>query len=53
MESKPVDVDKALELALEGLTIDGAHHKQWYLEEIVKALGCDVPEELVGEGIAP
>lgn len=54
MESKPVDIDRALELANEGLHIDGAHHKQWYLEEILKALGADLPsEEEYEPGIAP
>lgn len=56
MESKPVDVDKAIQLAQEGLGIDGAHHKQWYLEEILKSLGCDLPEnyeENYEAGIAP
>ncbi len=27
------------DLCLEGLTTDGAHHKQWYLEEILRKLG--------------
>ena len=29
-------------LAAEGLCFDGGHHKQWYLEEILKALGVDL-----------
>jgi len=54
MESKPVDIDRALELARDGLHIDGAHHKQWYLEEILKSLGEDLPsEEEYEPGIAP
>lgn len=32
-------VIKALDLAYEALQTDGAHHKQWYLEQIAIALG--------------
>lgn len=28
----------AIQLALDGMFTDGAHHKQWYLNQIVKAL---------------
>lgn len=28
-----------IDLCVKGLTTDGAHHKQWYLEEILKTLG--------------
>lgn len=38
-------IDKAIELALEGLHVDGAHHKQWYLEQILKRLGVDLEKE--------
>ena len=45
--------------ALMGLTTDGAHHKQWYLEQIVRTLGLN-PEHLAAEtglrwepGVAP
>lgn len=27
------------DLVLEGLMIDGAHHKQWYLEQVLLRLG--------------
>lgn len=30
------------ELITEGLIVDGAHHKQWYLERILEVLGFDV-----------
>ena len=30
------------ELCISGLFTDGAHHKQWYLEEILKLLGFDL-----------
>jgi len=49
----------AVELALHALTTDGAHHKQWYLERIVEALGIDLEhyENTTGfrgeRGIAP
>jgi hypothetical protein len=45
-------------LAMEGLTVDGGHHKQWYLERILqqcgKALELNEPQEGDWEkGIAP
>lgn len=52
-------VEDALVLAFKGLTTDGAHHKQWYLEQIVRELGLS-PEEFTARtgrtwepGIAP
>ena len=55
--------EKAAQLAVYGLTTDGAHHKQWYLEQILTALSVDLDtvrrqcEELeIGDwepGIAP
>jgi hypothetical protein len=30
---------------------DGCHHKQWYLEQIAKLIGVDLPEH--EKGIAP
>lgn len=47
------------ELCFEGLQTDGAHHKQWYLEQILKrVLGPEKYETLKDsydweEGIAP
>jgi hypothetical protein len=44
---------RVAELAGAGLTVDGGHHKQWFLEEIYKALGLD-PDLIQHEpGIAP
>lgn len=52
----------AKKLAINGLLTDGSHHKQWYLEEILKALGYDINDikkKLIkkgydwDEGIAP
>lgn len=37
------NIQKAVMLADEGLYCDGEHHKQWYLEEIIKALGQPIP----------
>jgi len=31
-------VTKIIELCFEGLHEDGGHHKQWYLEEILKLI---------------
>lgn len=36
--------EKIKDLAINGLLTDGAHHKQWYLEEILKAGGVDLKE---------
>ncbi len=33
---KPLPSQRIRELATAGLTVDGEHHKQWYLEEIAK-----------------
>lgn len=32
---------KAVEIAFNAPTTDGARHKQWYLEQIIRALGMD------------
>lgn len=48
VELKLVDV---VEFALEGLEVDGGHHKQWYLEQILKCCDQELPEH--EEGIAP
>lgn len=29
-------------LVIDALQTDGAHHKQWYLERILEALGYDI-----------
>lgn len=46
MTKELADLEKkmgvATELAVDGLLTDGGHHKQWYLEEIIKALGMDL-----------
>ena len=33
-----------LELCIYGLKTDGGHHKQWFLEEIIKKLDYDIIE---------
>ena len=35
-------IDALYELALMGCRAEGAHHKQWYLEQILDALGWNV-----------
>ncbi len=42
-------------LCLEGLETDGAHHKQWYLEQILKIIspGINIDELDCEKGIAP
>jgi len=36
--------EKAIQLAVYGLCTDGGHHKQWFLEQILEALGIDPRE---------
>lgn len=42
-----------VEFATEGLTIDGAHHKQWFLEQIAYTHGEHLEDLEYDEGIAP
>jgi hypothetical protein len=50
-----MNIPKAISLATDGLLTDGDHHKQWFLEEILKALDVDLLKKDCGweEGIAP
>ena len=41
------------ELCISGLLTDGAHHKQWYLEQIAKVLGIELVAELEYEKGTP
>ena len=34
-------MEKVKDLAIDGLFTDGAHHKQWYLEQILETLGIN------------
>ena len=51
--------NKAVELLIHGLTTDGGHHKQWYLEQVFRALCEDAYVDKARlefqweEGIAP
>ena len=51
------EIETIYSLVISGLQIDGEHHKQWYLEQILKHLGHDVEEmrehPTWDEGIAP
>lgn len=38
----PNGLDKAKELAIDGLLTDGGWHKQWFLEKILESLGVDL-----------
>lgn len=61
----PTQVAEALDLAMSGMATDGGHHKQWYLDQIVRALTRELYESCVqdfehkfgprswDEGIAP
>ena len=39
---EPDAIQKAKDLMIAALLMDGAHNKQWYLEEALKALGVDL-----------
>ena len=41
------------ELLEQALSIDGAHHKQWYLWCIAEALKIELPDDIADKGIAP
>lgn len=51
--------NKAVKLLIHGLTTDGGHHKQWYLEQVFRALCEDAYVDVARlefqweEGIAP
>lgn len=38
------DVEKAVNSALLGLMVSGEANKQWFLENVLEALGCDLDE---------
>lgn len=43
---------KAVDLLIDALIQDGAHHKQWYIEQALKTLGYDLDvlkAELIAE----
>lgn len=44
---------KVAELVEDGLSVDGSHHKQYFLSEIAKELDLDVYLPSYEEGIAP
>jgi hypothetical protein len=45
--------NRLYELLELGLTVDGAHHKQWALVEIAELFDIPVDDELKEEAIAP
>ena len=42
-------INKALDIALKYGQIDGAHHKTWVIDQIVRVLSGDCYEELIEE----
>ena len=40
--AQPPSIVKAIALAICGLYFDEGHHKQWFLEAIIEALGSDL-----------
>ena len=54
MENK----ERIIELIMDGLQTDGAHHKQWYLNEVLKILDSEIAKDVEEHwthdgGIAP
>lgn len=47
------ELGKVQSLIEDGLGTGGAHHKQWYLEQIAKELGIELNEEEYEPGVAP
>lgn len=43
----PPGTEKVAQLAVYGLLTDGGHHKQWFLQEILAALG-ERPDKIRG-----
>ncbi len=46
VDGQPIDT-----FIIEGLRIDGEHHKQWYLEQILQALNFDLEQEKYKEAL--
>jgi len=56
VNSIPTMIDDVQQLATDALYTDGGHHKQWYLEEILEAIGREPildPEYSYEHGIPP
>lgn len=51
VQANPFDEEKLETLLLEAVDTDGAHHKQWYLEQIAEMFGITLQKH--EEGIAP
>lgn len=45
------NVTEIAALLCDAVQTDGAHHKQWFLEQIAAKLGIELPEH--DEGISP
>jgi hypothetical protein len=56
-EPKKIDMQKVETLVCEALVIDGDHHKQWFLEQILEEITTEERREEYNfgwdEGIAP
>jgi hypothetical protein len=49
---------RIIELLKDGLQTDGGHHKQWYLNEVLKLVDLEIAQDVEGHwthdgGIAP
>lgn len=50
--------NRVIELLKDGLQTDGSHHKQWYLNEVLKLINADIAKDVEmhwthDKGIAP
>jgi hypothetical protein len=50
--------NRIIELLKDGLQTDGSHHKQWYLNEVLKLINADIAKDVEmhwthDKGIAP
>jgi len=52
-EKKVSDLETVKKMLYDGLFVDGAHHKQWYLSMAAEYLGVDVQYEYIDRGIEP
>ena len=53
-----VNNNRVIELLKDGLQTDGSHHKQWYLNEVLKLINADIAKDVEmhwthDKGIAP
>lgn len=53
LDDEGKDIEKIFNFLCEGIHIDGGHHKQWCLTEILKVLVGDLQTEELLDGAHP